>query len=317
MVEPNTVNRGLIVPNTGDLVGAWGTAALNPDFVAIDGCFGGVVTVSLTNTNVSLSVATGSITPSAGPTQSDNAVIKFTGTLTGNCVITFPCPGFYIVENNCTLGAFNVQVRAAGTGSVLGLPPGEPCHIYNDGTDFKFVNMGRVGSYIKMGVSTTPAWMSACTVLPYLICVGATHTIATFPALFAVIGTAFGGNGINTFAVPDLGGRVDAMRDFLGTRLTSGVSGVDGSTVGAVGGTQLAQTHSHGVTDPGHNHVISPVSPGVLGPGSGQAFTSGGAAQATFTIAAATTNISLQAALSGNSQNVQPTIISGVTFIKT
>ena len=37
MAEPQTVNGGLIVPNTGDLVGTWGSAALNPDFVAVDG----------------------------------------------------------------------------------------------------------------------------------------------------------------------------------------------------------------------------------------------------------------------------------------
>ena len=37
MTEPMTVNVGLIVPNTGDLVDAWGSAATNPDFSAIDG----------------------------------------------------------------------------------------------------------------------------------------------------------------------------------------------------------------------------------------------------------------------------------------
>ena len=63
MVEPVTPLKALIIPNTGDLVGTWGSAALNPDFTAIDGMFGGITTVSLTNANVSLSAPAGSITP--------------------------------------------------------------------------------------------------------------------------------------------------------------------------------------------------------------------------------------------------------------
>ena len=93
MVEPTTVNKALIVPTTGDLSGTWGSAALNPDFTAIDGMFGGVVTVSLTNANVALTAPSGSVTAGAGPFQQQNAIIKFSGTLTGNCTITFTLHG--------------------------------------------------------------------------------------------------------------------------------------------------------------------------------------------------------------------------------
>ena len=100
---PNDPLKGLNTPNTGDLSGAWGTAAVNPNFTVVGGYLGGVQTVSLTNANVSLSISTGvigtgSITPGAGPVQAANAVLKFSGTLTGNCDITFPCPGYWIVE---------------------------------------------------------------------------------------------------------------------------------------------------------------------------------------------------------------------------
>jgi hypothetical protein len=47
MSEPITVNKTLIVPNTGDLSGSWGTAALNPNFQLIDAMFGGVTSISL------------------------------------------------------------------------------------------------------------------------------------------------------------------------------------------------------------------------------------------------------------------------------
>ena len=41
MAEPTTINKALIVPNTGDLPGTWGSAAINPDLSAIDGMLGG------------------------------------------------------------------------------------------------------------------------------------------------------------------------------------------------------------------------------------------------------------------------------------
>mgnify|MGYP001581080030 FL=1 len=58
---PNEPLKGLNTPNTGDLVGAWGTAAVNPNMTVVGGYLGGVQTVSLTNANVSLSISTGMI----------------------------------------------------------------------------------------------------------------------------------------------------------------------------------------------------------------------------------------------------------------
>lgn len=336
---PNTVNRGLSTPNTGDLVGTWGTAAVNPNMQVIDGCLGGVVTVSLTNANVSLSITTGvigtgSLTPGAGPVQADNAVIKFSGTLTGNCVITFPCPGFWIVENNCTVGAFTVQARALGTGNVIGLPPGEPIHVYNDGTDCKFVDMGRVGSYLDLCASTTPAWMTACTIRPYLLCDGTTYSSSIATALSIMLGSTFGGNGVNTFGVPDLANRYRIPLDTNASgRITLAGSGITGTLLGAAGGNQLLQAHSHtaSVTDPGHFHgrattpggaaagtaVLGSVLNGNGGTGAGIVIVqSDGGAQY---IANATTGISVANATAGSavSGNIPPALVAGLTFIKT
>lgn len=341
---PNTVNKALNTPNTGDLPGAWGTAAVNANMTVIDGLFGGVQSVSLTNANVSLSISTGvigtgSITPGAGPVQSDNAVIKFIGTLTGNCDITFPAPGFWIVENNCTVGSFYVRARAAGTGNLIGIPPGEPCHIYNDGTDAKFVDMGRVGEFLDLCVSTTPAWMSACTVLPYLPCVGtATYSFTTYPALAAMLGSTFGGNGITTFGVPDLGGRVRIPID-NGTRITFPNSGMTGTLLGAAGGNEIMQAHTHvaSVTDPGHAHLQ--FKSGTFNSNTEVTATQTPFASATNpadanlgyrsvgAVAAAdvgvgqtkTTGITVSNATTGSgaSGNVQPSLVFGRTFIKT
>ena len=63
----------------------------------------------------------------------------------------------------------------------------------------------------------------------------------TYAALFSLFGTTYGsGDGSTTFNVPDLRGRVPAGKDDMGgsaaSRLTTAGGGVDGSTLGAVGG---------------------------------------------------------------------------------
>lgn len=89
----------------------------------------------------------------------------------------------------------------------------------------------------------------------WLPCDGAAVSRVTYAALFAVIGTGWGaGDGINTFNVPDLRGRVIAG-DGTGPGLTARVVG---DTFGEETH-QLALTeipaHDHGFNDPGHNHT--------------------------------------------------------------
>jgi len=60
---------------------------------------------------------------------------------------------------------------------------------------------------------------------------------ATYSAAFARWGTTYGaGDGSTTFNVPDKTGRVSAMKEAVGTRLTTAKVGVDGGTMGATGG---------------------------------------------------------------------------------
>lgn len=68
---------------------------------------------------------------------------------------------------------------------------------------------------------------------------GAAISRATYATLFALIGTTHGsGDGSTTFNLPDLTGRVPAMKEAVATRLTTAVGGVDGATLGAAGGSQ-------------------------------------------------------------------------------
>lgn len=321
MTEPNTVNKQFIVPNTGDLPGAWGTAALNPDFVALDGILGGFATIALSAaTTITLSVATGSITPSAGPTQSQNALLRFTGNLTGTATILFSMPGFYIVENLCSVGAFCLSLApVSGTGNTIGAPPGEKCHVFYDGTSMDYVDLGRVGSALDLhGVTAPPSWIQACTVRPYLIKDGTIYSTSVYPALGAQLGSAFGGNGITTFAVPDELSRIRLPVDTGATgRVTVAISGINGTTMGAAGGSQSLQAHTHTATvaDPGHAHgAVLTAAADIQNPGG-----FGNKLGVIGTSAVATTNITVTNVNTGagNSQNMPPAIVSFLPLIKT
>ncbi len=105
------------------------------------------------------------------------------------------------------------------------------------------------------GISAPTGW---------LLCDGSSYPTATYPALFAAIGYAWGGSGAN-FSVPNMTRRVG---------MGSGGSGsaTIGNVVGNIGGAEtvtLTQaqlptalgTASSVVTDPGHTHTKSGNSP--------------------------------------------------------
>lgn len=258
MAEPQTVNGGLIVPNTGDLVGTWGSAALNPDFVAVDGFLCGVQTVSLSNINVTLtSPAAFTPTPGGGPTQAQNAVIRLTGTLSGNIVITLPLPGYMIIENLTTAGGNIVQFRAIGSGEIICIDQGEVQHVYNDGTNVRFVNLPPVGTYLDLAVSSVPAWITNCTKPPYLNCDGSTFSAVTYPYL----NNKLGGN-----TLPDSRGSFRLALNQGTNRVTTGNGGVDGNTLIARGGvpSQVLVTNNLPPYTPSGNLSITahvPISP--------------------------------------------------------
>lgn len=146
------------------------------------------------------------------------------------------------------------KVLAGGTPEIIGPPP---------------------GSVMEYWGTTAPAG--------WLLMYGQAVSRSTYAALFAVISTVGGvGDGSTTFNIPDRRGYVAVGKDNMGgsaiSRVTTAGSGVDGLTLGAVGGaenitldTTMIPSHLHAkpaLTDPGHQHLVltgSGVS-GTLGP---------------------------------------------------
>jgi microcystin-dependent protein len=174
----------------------------------------------------------------------------------------------------------------------------------------------------------------------WLLCFGQLVSRSQYSGLFSVINTTYGsGDGSTTFALPDMRGRAVAGKDDMGgsaaSRITAGVTGVTGTTLGAAGGDQRVHAHSHantltnnavtsGSTNIDHSHNFSPVSTplnngwSISGGGAGymtggNGITAGMNSNTTHSHSV-TSNVTITNAtfpVSGTavSQNLQPTII--------
>lgn len=322
MAEPSTVNCGLVVPNTGDLVGTWGSAALNPDYVAIDGYLGGVQTISASSSPIVLTSPAGfTPTPGGGPTQAQNAVLKFTGTLSTNVVVTLPLPGMHIIHN-LTQGTGSLIFSAPGAGLSISTQPGSIQRIYNDGTNVYFVDLPAIGSFLDLCTTTVPAWINACTVAPYLYCNGASFNGTTYPYLVGIVGGT---------TLPDLRGRSRAFFNDGTSRITSAGSGINGDALLSAGGSQSVSIGATNlpasgvsVSVSGNISVISnvggiPFNGGPVTASAGPGFTGvqlGSLGQITSTgsnsMTGSTANLGSGTALA----SMNPATISGITLIR-
>ncbi|HSS99924.1 MAG TPA: tail fiber protein [Terriglobales bacterium] len=100
----------------------------------------------------------------------------------------------------------------------------------------------------------------------WLVCDGSAVSRTTYARLFSVIGISFGnGDGTTTFNLPDLRGRAP-IGSGTGPGLTARSVGQPlGNETHTLTVTEMP-SHNHGVTDPGHTHVIEH-SNGVVGGG--------------------------------------------------
>ncbi len=93
----------------------------------------------------------------------------------------------------------------------------------------------------------------------WLLCAGQSVSRATYADLFAVLQTTYGSVDGNSFNLPDLRGRSVFGKDDMGgtaaARVTAAVSGVNGTVLGAAGGSQSSGNTTLTVDQiPSHTH---------------------------------------------------------------
>jgi microcystin-dependent protein len=167
---------------------------------------------------------------------------------------------------------------------------------YNDGNSSQWVPASASAGGASAGIPPGTVWDFAGVTVPtaWYLCDGSLKNRVTDAALFAAISTTFGaGDGSTTFALPDLRGRVTVGLDPGGAagRVTTGVSGIAGQTLGAVGGDQNQQSHSH------------------LMNGGNIADQNGNRGRFAFSDGTAASTVASLGAGAGNSQNMPPTMI--------
>lgn len=291
---------------------------MNANSSSLDGYMGGIQTVSVTNINVTLTAPPGAITPATGPNQSQNAALKFTGAMSGNVQITLPLPGPMIIHN-LTTGAFVLSFRAVAAGQIIAIEQGSVQRIYNDGTNVYFVDLPTVGTYLDICDATVPAWITACTVPPYLLCNGTTFSAVTYPYLNSKLGGT---------TLPDARGRTRAMLN-LGTARLQAATGVDGNVNYSGGGTdgiviQVAQLPIITSTQNGITVNVTSTNSVIQGGVAGNTGTTGAFTAynnpTSFGPLGATGTINVSVASVGTTgqahPNVQPTYIGGITLIR-
>lgn len=83
----------------------------------------------------------------------------------------------------------------------------------------------------------------------WALCDGQLLSIAQYTALFSLLGTTYGGDGVTTFALPDLRGRVP---------ISSGQgAGLQNYSLGQTGGAESATLEVNQL--PSHNHYVETV----------------------------------------------------------
>lgn len=184
---------------------------------AVNGDFSDIAT-ALTG-----SVASNGSTPITG-------TIKFTSGTAALPGITFSAD----TTTGLYSGGAGILGLSAGAGVAAVLIDSTQVGTGKSGNQLYYANgavPGPVGMIVDFAGATPPTgWM---------LCLGQAIPRAGYPELFQTIGTTYGvGDGSTTYNLPDCRGRFTAGVDAGANRITNAGSGVTGSTLGAVGGSQ-------------------------------------------------------------------------------
>lgn len=199
-----TVYKGAYLPTVSGDSGTWGNLLNTTTFPVFDANLGGIVTKSLSSSNITLSAS-----------ESQNVILRLTGTLSANVQVTTACQGFTLVQN-ATNGNYLVTFTN-GVGAVALIPQGLSTMVHTDAVNGAFVAGARVSTVgqvsMFIGTSVPSGWLKAN---------GALVSRASYPALWVyaqasgnivsdaswssshTYGAFSTGDGSLTFRLPDL-----------------------------------------------------------------------------------------------------------------
>lgn len=139
----------------------------------------------------------------------------------------------------------------------------------------------------------------------WMFCDGTLLPISQYSALFSLLGTTYGGDGVRTFALPDLRGRVP-----LAAALSGGSTPLTRHTMGETGGSEAVTLLTTQM--PAHNHLVNTNDGGENKSTSSGNYLGGGGRTQIYNDAAGTTTLAANAvSTSGGNQphdNMQPYI---------
>jgi microcystin-dependent protein len=242
-------NKGYELMATGEDTNVWGDKT-NANLQLIDANLGSIANITITGNRT--------LTDS----ECNNLGLAISGSSSTRPTITFPATGGYFVVFNNLPYTDILLARTGGSATVSVAPAQTLSVINNDGGIFLAETTIPPGAIFPFAGSSVPSTGG------YVICAGQTLSRTFFARLFAAIGTTWGaGNGSTTFNVPDLRGRalfgLDNMGGTSANRITSGGSGINGTTLGATGGAQNVTlvsgnipAISTGAESSGHTHSV-------------------------------------------------------------
>jgi microcystin-dependent protein len=291
MASTFTPNINLEEPGNGDYSNDW-NVPLNSDLTIIDQALGSSTSFAFTNANISPTIA-----------QSAYFLITCTGVLTANVELILPgtIGGGRTVFNQTT-GAFSLTLLngAGDTGGGVVIPQGYPFPV--------ILTAGRAyyDNYASIAPGTPQPFAGANIPPGFLLCYGQAVPQATYPLLYAALGTTWGPATGGNFTLPDYRGITLAGADNMGGtaagRLTGYVLGtVGGNQAVTLTAAQLPVTaysdtgHNHAVIDAGHQHPLptNVASIGASGPGPYDFASSAGSGPSSLVTQIATTGITI------------------------
>jgi microcystin-dependent protein len=276
MASTYSTSLKLELIGSGDQSGTWGTTTNTNLGTLLEQAIVGQTTITMANADYTLTDYNGA------SDEARNAVIIISGSQ--NASYSVICPAvqkIYVITNSLSASA-TAYFKPLG-GSALSIPNGKTVFAYCTGSAMVVLsdpttvtnatnatNLIGSGTISSTSTATTQAagtnnttvattafviqnstptgsllmWTSVSAPTGYLSCDGSAVSRSTYSALYAVIGTAFGsGDGTTTFNLPN-----------YANRMPIGVGSI--AALAATGGSKDAVTvsHTHTITDPGHNH---------------------------------------------------------------